>query len=267
MCGACVFLEHVLHLRQRFPSKWSEAGPSWELPLFPDVHGEVCTKHVMVESVCVGAMSLGVNESSPDGAERITGHSLRVTGAQGLTQLGWHLLRIQLHGRWGSNVIKRYIRDSPLNVTSTISQASGSPDAWDLEAVVAAMSRKWGHRGPTVSSGSLQHLGVVSDAACAPPLADTAAQLEVERSAGTEASAVRCDMLVLNASSGTYHRRVEGSAGRSACGWSYADHLHALVPEPLAGPRCWVQLCSRCWPTWQAQAKCTGILEVLPKVA
>ena len=47
---------------------------------------------------------------SPDGSEAITGHSLRVTGAQGLARFGLDAWTIQLIGRWGSAAILRYIR-------------------------------------------------------------------------------------------------------------------------------------------------------------
>ena len=42
---------------------------------------------------------LGVAHESPDGSEAITGHKLRVAGAQGLVRMG--LLVAQVHTRWG----------------------------------------------------------------------------------------------------------------------------------------------------------------------
>ena len=151
-CVVHVLLDHVLHLRGRFGHLWGADGPIWELPLFPDVQGEVVSKHAMVETIRYAAGRLGVSECSPDGSERVTGHSLRVSGAQGLAQRGWHLWRIQLHGRWGSDVVKRYIRDSPLQTGASSSQASGS-EAWDLEAVVAAVVGKLGSMGVPAELG------------------------------------------------------------------------------------------------------------------
>ena len=58
---------------------------------------------------------------SPDGAEKIGGHSLRVTGAQELAMLGYHLWYIQLFGRWGSEVVRKYLREAPLDAPSSSS--------------------------------------------------------------------------------------------------------------------------------------------------
>ena len=73
-------------------------------------------------------------------------------GAQGLAQRGWHLWRIQFHWKWGSDVVKRYIRDSPLHSGASSSQASGS-EGWDLEAVVAAVASKLGPMGAPAELG------------------------------------------------------------------------------------------------------------------
>ena len=45
---------------------------------------------------------------------RITGHSARVTGAQRMASSGLPLAVIQLFGRWGSNAVPGYVRDSLL---------------------------------------------------------------------------------------------------------------------------------------------------------
>ena len=48
------------------------------------------------------------------GIDAITGHTLRVTGAQGLARLGLELWAIQLLGRWGSDAVQTYVRAVPL---------------------------------------------------------------------------------------------------------------------------------------------------------
>ena len=58
-----------------------------DLPLFPDAVGKTATKAKMVDTIMVGARSLGV-EDLGDGSERVSGHSFRSTGAQGLIVLG-----------------------------------------------------------------------------------------------------------------------------------------------------------------------------------
>ena len=68
-------------------------------PFFPTRKGGVCTKEAMTETFCAAARTLGVPLESADGSEYISGHTLRVTGAQGLAGLGLDLWAIQLFGR------------------------------------------------------------------------------------------------------------------------------------------------------------------------
>ena len=62
-----------------------------------------------------------------DGTLRLTGHSLRSTGAQGLISIGWRPDAVQLQGRWQSETVRIYTRDAALH----------APD--DLVALVAAL--------------------------------------------------------------------------------------------------------------------------------
>ena len=110
-CPVHVLVDHVLYLQVLFPSRWSNGVADVALPLFPDALGKVVAKANMQDSIIEAGRLLGLARSAPDGSERLTGHSLRVTGAQGLVIRGWDLWTVQLHGRWGSDVIKRYIRD------------------------------------------------------------------------------------------------------------------------------------------------------------
>ena len=112
-CPACVLVDHVLHLQQLFPSRWEDDLAVFDLPLFPTIEGTVVSKSAMRSTIEHATQLQGIPLSAPDQSERITGHSLRVTGAQGLTRLGWHLWAVQLHGRWGSDVVLRYVREAP----------------------------------------------------------------------------------------------------------------------------------------------------------
>ena len=99
-CPAHLMADQLLLLRTYFPDRYDANGvPDWELPLFPTIAGEVVSKDAMVATIIKAGEMLGVARESPDGSERLSGHSLRVTGAQGLTGLGWHLWAIQLQGR------------------------------------------------------------------------------------------------------------------------------------------------------------------------
>ena len=73
----------------------------------------------MVSNIVHAARWLGVSDR-PDGSERVTGHSLRCTGAQGLVHLGWRHDAVQLQGRWQSSTVKRYTRDAALMAPSEL---------------------------------------------------------------------------------------------------------------------------------------------------
>ena len=215
----------------------------------------------MHDTIVEAGRLLGLARSAPDGSERITGHSLRVTGAQGLVMRGWDLWTVQLHGRWGSDVIKRYARDSSLNAAAS-GLGPANRQGLDLEAVVAAVLRKV-QPLERVRPATVQSAVCLSPVAGAPPLAEVAAQLESQRYLQVEPEPCPA-RLVLNTRSGTYHRLVDASVSSAACGWSYRTNPHAMVPDVEAGPKSGIQLCSRCWPSLRAVALATGVVNLVP---
>ena len=255
-----VLIDHVLFLRATFPQRCTHDEFEVSFPFFPNSAGHVVQKGPMADTIREAGRLLGVAASAPDGSERLSGHSLRVTGAQGLVHRGWHLWAVQLHGRWGSDVIRRYVRESPLAAA-----ASSPGHTWgsgmDLEAVVEAVVRKLAP-AERVGPRSVEKVAPRCDAAFSlesglPPVAQTALLLESERSAGAEPTP-HLEAFVLNTRSGTYHRRVDLTNCRAACGWAYGIWPHALVSDAKAGPNCWLQLCARCWPALREEAKSSG---------
>ena len=219
-------------------------------------------KGPMADSIKEAGRLLGVAASAPDGSERLTGHSLRVTGAQGLVLRGWHLWAVQLHGRWGSDVVRRYIRESPLIAAASSPGLTGVAGL-ELDAVVEAVVRKLAP-AEKVSPRSVEEaaprcVAASSSESGLPPIAQTASLLESERSAGAEPEP-HPSRFVLNTRSGTYHRRVCMTSDRAACGWAFGSWPHALVSDADAGPNSWPQLCARCWPALREEAKSSGVL-------
>ena len=260
-CPAHVLAEHVLFLQARFPAKFVDGAEDMNFPLFPSAEGKVVMKAAMQDCIVECGRLLGINRSAPDGSERITGHSLRVTGTQGLVMRGWDLWTVQLHGRWGSDVIKRYARDSPLAAVASGRGPAARHDL-DLEAVVAAVVSKL-QPSERVQPAVVESAVCLRPTAGAPPLANLAAQLESARHAVVEPDPLP-ERFVLNTRSGTYHRRVDTSVSSAACGWAFASVPHAFVPDAEAGPKCGIQLCSRCWPSLRSVALATGGVVTLP---
>ena len=69
---------------------------------------------------------MGLEIASADGSERITGHSLRVTGARGLATLGVDTYAIQLLGRWGSGVVLRYVKAAAVSSAAAAARAAST---------------------------------------------------------------------------------------------------------------------------------------------
>ncbi len=132
-CPLCAIKAQHGLLRQRFPHSWSEGKFVQDFPLFPTVAGDVPEKHAVAETIAFAATLLKCPLVSPDGAAKITGHSLRVTGAQGLARAGLDAWAIQLLGRWGSSTVLSYIQEVPLeNSSSWARRAVSAPTVKEL---------------------------------------------------------------------------------------------------------------------------------------
>ena len=85
ICPAHIVADHLLLLRAFFPDRHDSKGiPDWDLPLFPAITGVVVKKEAMVATIEKAGVALNIAHVAPDGSERLSGHSLRVTGAKDL---------------------------------------------------------------------------------------------------------------------------------------------------------------------------------------
>jgi len=163
-CPAHAAWDHLTFLRNRFADHWQSSSPSPELPLFPSELGTACSKDSMVATIVHAASLLGVELSSPDGSERVSGHSLRATGAQGLAAAGIDTWAIELMGRWGSEAVRGYIREARLADATAMTRRVA--DSLSLEALVKRLIAE--HGGPSSSaSGSVDRPPLSSPTAAA----------------------------------------------------------------------------------------------------
>ena len=137
-CPAHAALRQMCLLRASFPHRFSAGGPQVDLPFFPQASGAPSTKIGFAATITEAARRQGIEEVSPDGAERISGHSLRVTGARGLATLGVDTYAIQLLGRWGSGVVLRYVKAAA--VTSAAAAARAASTAVSLQSLASGAS-------------------------------------------------------------------------------------------------------------------------------
>ena len=289
-CPVHAIWDQLLLLRRRFPDRWVEGRPARDLALFPSSEGRVCTKSAVVATLVAGADHLRLPRATPDGTERVSGHSLRASGAQGLARAGLDLWCIQLLGRWGSDAIKTYVREAHLaqssewarralqNQTLEEVAASMAPQvaaarqqgAPILEAVAATSSAMDLPAGAGTTLA--QELGaqlvtpilVAADAGAefAPQgvIAD-AARHGVEEALAEQERAEA--IVVLNGARGVAHRVLEASLDlapdlhSTACGWKFGGWRDASFPAPEDVPSGYQALCGRCFPRWRAIRKRT----------
>ena len=125
-------------LRRLFPDHHVDGSPSLSLPLFPTERGTVTSKKAMTDTILMAARILGVPLATPDGMQRISGHTLRPTGAQGLAKLGVDSWAIELLGRWGSTTVQKYVRTAAISTAAA--QARAQKLHVNLNTLVAQVS-------------------------------------------------------------------------------------------------------------------------------
>jgi hypothetical protein len=265
LVGACPFhavKAQLERLRRLFPDRWSASGPDEDLPLFPAKDGSVVAKDRMAATIVEAARKLEVPLSLPDGSARVSGHSLRVAGAQGLARAGVDVWAIQLLGRWGSSAVLGYVREVPLEHAA--SWASRAVRSCSLEELLRSRAS-----APTSSSSSPSS-SLVSPAPSAPPAlgqpvgldeAVTEAELAavVEARPASECKYVSSPALCTTRVAKWHRVSHTGLSGAvagwtSACGWRFSGSSACLsneLPENL----CHKHFCGKCFPEHRAALK------------
>jgi len=136
-------------VQRSFPERAADRN----LAFFPNQQGQVVSKRAMTETIRMAAQLLGQPLVSRDGAERVSGHSLRPTGAQGLARLGVDTWAIELLGRWGSRAVQLYVRDSA--VSSAAARARASMLGSNLSDLIRETRRETGGADPTLMTDAM----------------------------------------------------------------------------------------------------------------
>ena len=242
---------HAAHLqlrrlRARFPARFDGEVPHLDLPLFPDTEGKVVTKDSMTTTIRTAAAKLGVRLDAADGSSRVSGHSLRVSGAQGLARAGVDTWAIQLLGRWGSATVLEYVQAVPLELS-----AAWARSATMRQSLEEKLARQNVQPPARDDLAAVPVVGSVEDGAA---LHDA---LESERRGASEAEGAEAFVL----SEGRIWHRVTaaGRAGPSqswsaVCGWRYAGREVQNLPA-LPRVLCYKNLCARCLPALRGELK------------
>ena len=138
-CPVHALWDQLLGLRRRFPEHHRQDQPLDSLPLFPTAAGKVVSKAAVVQTILEAANRTGQEKTNADRTLRLSGHTLRATGAQHLARRGLDLISIQLLGRWGSSALLSYVRGAAVSVEAARARGGGSSQTVrDLTRAAAA---------------------------------------------------------------------------------------------------------------------------------
>ena len=206
----------------------------------------------MLATVEKAASLLGVPLVAPDGTERVTGHSLRCTGAHGLASLGWHLWTVQMMGRWESDVVKGYLGDAPLSVAQVNCRRLQDGVTGDFASLVEEVRRSMGSSSssdPPINEGRQARTTTEGSTELAPQDLLHEAITEAKELIAAEAAREGFDLsdLVVNLRGHKFHRIK--SAERAICGWQYSQPgaQSSFVLLESEGPQVHGDLCEKCF--------------------
>ena len=187
------------------------------------------------------AIQLGLNPSHQNGARRFTGHTARATGAVHLASTQVELWRVQLFGRWGSEVFLHYIREAPVEQLDKLA----------LETSV--------HISLETAKSELQQLlrrqdqGLSTSVAC--PTEDMLQ--DCEAALADIAPPKSTDAAIRNRNGGKIHRAlvhgddIHPRDWKTRCSWKFGNShtLFDVVPIPDSSTHC----CRKCFPEFRVR--------------
>ena len=244
-------------LRRLFPHL------SDDMPFFPNSVGKVCTKEAMAGTVSVAAVSLGVPTETATG--KITGHTLRVTGAQGMAAAGLDLWAVQLLGRWGSAAVKGYVRDAHLaQAEAWAMKVKRNQDLDEMAAEIASKveeqvmgSKRWAE----LLKKAEEKIEEIKSAAPQVEVAPEAAEALAVEALVTSRPAPADKLDTVTSVEGVVHEvllgppEVDLATAVSACGWRFGMSASARLTTRGELPAVYKRLCARCFPLEREQGK------------
>ena len=244
-CVVHAMADQKAFLQRQFPSRWVSGVPDVDLPLFPGLDGMAPSKADFVRAFQDAALRMGCSIVSPDGSRAVTGHSLRVGGAQGLARRGVELWSIQLLGRWGGETVRRYLAEAHLEVASRRAAAGDAGlVGLDLEGLLDKIRSR--EVRPEAIRCPLARAHLQQETTLADSIAESAAGSSPQ-------------LWVTNLASGVAHKVLVRASPACAldithCGWRFGGHRDASTPVDRE-PAVHRQVCARCDPILRANLK------------
>ena len=256
-CPAHVAWAHASMLIKKFGDRGVDA------PLFPNVKGEMCQKDAVAATLVAAARHLNIPTETPTG--RISGHTLRVTGAQGLAAMGLDLWAVQLLGRWGSAAVKGYVQEAHL--AKAEGWAAKAKNDRDLDTMVGELVDKVekGLRGKDLWTMVLAQAKEAVKQALGERQGQQPVQQEVAEALAVEAVAT-CSkgspaLDAVMSSGGIAHAVLFGPSDgdldmmATICGWRFGKAKGAKLLQKADLKVEYKMLCARCFSSEREQAK------------
>ena len=257
-CPAHAAWEQTSRLKAKFGARYLE------LPFFPDLRGGVCSKEAVAATLTEAAVKLGVDFENENG--KVTGHTMRVTGAQGLAAGGLDLWAIQLLGRWGSMAVKTYVRDAHLEQAEMWARKVGQHK--DLEDMITEIVEKvecklkgqdrW--RATVCAAKSVvEDAKADTEATAESTVEEVAEALAVEAMAQQEAETEKEEAVV--SEKGIVHAILLGPPSVPAvlavtsCGWKFGRSSGTFLAKKCELSDSYKAFCAKCFPKERERAK------------
>lgn len=213
-------------------------------PLFPNLRGQICTKEATASTIVEAAKLLGAPTANAEG--KVTGHSLRVAGAQGMAAAGLDLWAIQLLGRWGSAAVQGYVREAHLKKAESWAQKLNESATLDklTEEITKRVEKNLdaGERWQRTLQEATKAAGKQEDQSMVEALA-----LE----AMAKASPKKLDRVT--SSEGIVHQVMLGppdvplNMAASVCGWRFGGRSTACLSTSEGSKGAYKRMCARCF--------------------
>ena len=129
ICPHHAMKRHLDRMLRRFPAQFRLPQG---MPLIPNAAGHTISQDQLIQIFRDTIQLTGTTMERPgpagDPRPRFSQHTCRVSGSgQFLTRLGYSLEAVQLIGRWGSDAIKRYIQEAPLQLQRVANPRAPAP--------------------------------------------------------------------------------------------------------------------------------------------
>ena len=213
-------------------------------PLFPDSAGNRAKKEGIVDAIELCVEATGGQTHNKLGEKIFGAHSLRVSGAQYLAQIGIEVLVIMCLARHSSNIILRYVQQAPLKALTNsfvalTDKKTPGPLKCDDERYMELVASLESKLAALSDDQSIQKGHVAALTADLERFKAMASGNSSEVHIGSSTKTVHSTLV--------YDVLAPQSSWKTHCGWHFGFTRFDAVEDIAAVP--WSRVCGTCMPT------------------